>query len=166
MSTADYIRLPATFSYRVDFYWQSIALYAVTLITYAVVRALWDSTIQQAGLVSVVLTDPVVVLLGLFVVWSIVSLAFNSIADRSITVDSDRITFSSSFHERTFTADEIERIVIGPDRRIRVRGVFMVVKIRIRGRRRPLRIRPALYTNEEMFVAAMHQVQWKGAGKS
>jgi hypothetical protein len=159
------VHLPATFRYRVDFYWQSIALYAVTLILYAVVRALWDATIQDAGLVSVVLTDPVVVLMGSFVIWSIASLVFNSIADRSITISEDAITFSSAFHERTVTAADIERIVIGPDRRIRVRGVFMVVKIRIRGRRRPLRIRPALYTNEDMFVSAMHQVQWKGAEK-
>ena len=165
MSTVQTPNLPATFAYRVDFYWQSIALYAVTLIMYAVVRALWDATLQEAGLVSVVLTDPIVVLLGLFVLWSIASLAFNSIADRTITVAESGITFSSAFHERTFTLDDIERIVIGPDRRIRVRGVVMVIKIRIRGRRRPLRIRPALYTNEEMLVAAMQQVQVKGAGK-
>lgn len=165
MSMQPTVNLPATFRYRVDFYWQSIALYAVTLILYAVVRALWDATIQDSGLVRVVLTDPVVVLLGLFVMWSIISLVFNSIADRSITVSPDAITFSSAFHERTFTGAEIERIVIGPDRRIRVRGVFMVIKIRIRGRRRPLRIRPALYTNEDMFLQAMHQVRWEGAGK-
>jgi hypothetical protein len=149
------VRLPAQFHYRVDPYWQAIALYAVTLILYAVLRAVWDSTLQQDGLVSVVLTDPVVILLGLFVVWSATSLIFNSIAARTIIV-----------HERSFDRSEIERITVGRDQRIKVRGVFSVIKIRIKDRRRPLRIRPALYTDENGLVAAILQFRSTGHGKA
>lgn len=152
--TLPVVTLPVTVRYRYDFYWQTTALYAITLIVYIVVRALWERTLQ-VGLVNVVVTDPVVVLLGTFVVGSTIALVVNTIARRSVTVSDDGLTFASRFHTRTFTRDEIERVSIGRDRRIKVRGVFSVVKIHIHGRRRPLRIRPALYDREHVLVAAL-----------
>lgn len=148
------VHLPAEFRYRLDFYWQSMAVYAVTLIVYIVVRALWESTLQS-GLVNIVLTDPVVVLLGSFVLISTIGLIVNAIARRTIIVTDEGITFTSRFHERTFVRSEIERLAVGRDHRIRVRGVFSVVKIRIVDRRRLIRIRPALYENEHALVSAL-----------
>lgn len=148
-------QLPAHFRYRVNTYWQSLSVYAVTLIVYAVIRALWDTTLQQDGLVSIVLTDPVVVLLSAFVLWSAAALIFNSIADRRIAVGETGITFTSKFHERTFVGAEIERISVGRDKRIKVRGVFSVIKMRVKNRRRTLRIRPALYHDEHALVEAI-----------
>jgi hypothetical protein len=148
------VQLPAEFKVRIDFYWQAVALYALTLIAYIVVRALWESTLQQ-GIVTVVLTDPIVVLLGAFVIGSSLVLLFNWLARRSIVVQNNGITFSSRFHERTFTADEIERIAVGRDQRIKVRGMFSVIKIKIVNRRRPLRIRTALYNDEQGLIAAI-----------
>ncbi|MDZ4745899.1 MAG: hypothetical protein SGJ05_07835 [bacterium] len=148
------IHAPAEFKVRIDFYWQAVALYALTLIAYIVVRALWESTLQQ-GIVTVVLTDPIVVLLGSFVIGSSLVLLFNWLARRSILVGANGITFASRFHERTFSSEEIERITIGRDRRIKVRGMFSVVKIKIANRRRPLRIRTALYNKEAGLIAAI-----------
>ncbi len=148
------VHLPAEFRHRLDFYWQSTAVYAVTLIAYIVIRALWESSLQ-GGQISIVLTDPVVVLLGAFVVGSTIVLLFNSAMKRTIIVTDDGITFTSRFHERTFLRGDIERISLGRDPRIRVRGVFSVVKIRIVGRRRTLRVRPALYTNEHDLTACI-----------
>lgn len=148
------VQLPVECRHRLDFYWQSIAVYAVTLIVYIVVRALWQSTLQD-GQISVVLTDPVVVLLGAFVLGSTIVLLWNSMAKRSVLISEEGITFTSRFHERTFLKSDIDRISLGRDPRIRVRGVFSVIKIRIKGRRRTLRIRPALYTNEHDLVAAV-----------
>lgn len=145
---------PAEFRVRIDFYWQHVALYALTLIAYIVIRAMWESTLQQ-GIVTVVLTDPIVVLLGAFVIGSSLVLLFNWMARRSIIIQANGITFSSRFHERTFASDEIERIVVGRDQRIKVRGMFSVVKIKIANRRRPLRIRTALYNNEAGLIAAI-----------
>lgn len=146
--------LPAEFKVRIDFYWQAVALYALTLIAYIVVRALWESTLQQ-GIVTVVLTDPIVVLLGAFVIGSSLVLLFNWLARRTIVVKEHGITFTSRFHERTFTSDEIERIAFGRDQRIKVRGMFSIVKIKIANRRRPLRIRTALYDDEQGLIAAI-----------
>jgi len=148
------VQLPAVFKVRIDFYWQAVALYALTLIAYIAVRALWESTLQQ-GIVTVVLTDPIVVLLGSFVIGSSLVLLFNWMAKRAIVVNANSITFTSRFHERTFTSEEIERIAVGRDRRIKVRGMFSVVKIQIANKRRPLRIRTALYNDEQGLISAL-----------
>lgn len=148
------VGLPADFRIRIDQYWKSVAVYAITLITYVIIKSLWDSTLQQ-GIVNVVLTDPVVVLLGAFVVASAVTLVANLISRRSLVIAEGGITFRSRFHERTFTKVEIESITVGRDRRVHIKGVLSVVKVRIRGRRRVLRIRPAVYDDERRLVAAL-----------
>jgi hypothetical protein len=153
-NTLPKVALPAEFHVRIEVYWQSIAMYAVTLIAYIMIKAAWDSTLQQ-GLVNVVLTDPVVVLLGSFVVASVIALIVNITARRSVIIAEDSITYISRFHERSFHLDEIERIVVGGDRRARVRGVLAVVRVHIRGRRRPLRVRPGLYDNEAQLLSAL-----------
>ncbi len=139
------------FTVRLEAYWQSIAIYAVTLIVYVVGQALWNSTLQQ-GLVNVVLTDPIVALLGTFVLVALIAVIINTAARRSIIISDDGITYVSRFHERTFRVQEIERIMMGGERRMRVRGVFAVIRVYIKGRRRPLRVRPGLYENDAQLV--------------
>ena len=148
------MHLPAEFRAQHDPYWKSVAVYAVTLILYVIIKALWESTLQQ-GIVNVVVADPIVVLLGVIVLVSALSLIANIVSKRSIIVSEDGITFISRFHSRTFSLDEIESISIGRDRRVRIRGALSMVKIRIRDRRRALRVRPAVYENEQSLVAAL-----------
>ncbi len=156
--TLTHVNLPAQFDVRVEPYWQSVAVYAVTLILYVLIKALWNTTLQT-GLINVVLTDPIVVLLSAFVLISMLALVFTMVTRRSVIVSEDAIAFLSRFHERAFKLDEIERIVVGRDRRIKVRGVMSHIKVYIRGRRRPLRIRPAVYEHEQQLVSALMMVR-------
>lgn len=153
------------FTVRLEAYWQSIAIYAVTLIVYVMGQALWNSTLQQ-GLVSVVLTDPIVALLGTFVLVSVIAVVVNTVTKRSIIVSDDGITYISRFHERTFHMHEIERIMMGGERRTRVRGVFSVVRIYIKGRRRPLRVRPGLYDNDTQLIDRLMKLRAQVAGRT
>jgi len=148
------MNFPVEFHMRLSFYWQSLALYALTLIIYVITKALWDSTLQQ-GIVNVVISDPIVVLLGAFVIVSAVSLLINSLSRRSIIIGEDSLTYVSRFHERTFHISEIDKLSVAKNRRINVRGVLAVVKIHIRGRRRPLRIRPGLFDHEHQLISAL-----------
>lgn len=153
------------FTVRLEAYWQSIAIYAVTLIVYVIGQALWNSTLQQ-GLVNVVLTDPIVALLGTFVLVALIAVIVNTAAKRSIIISDDGITYISRFHERMFRIDEIERIMMGGDRRMRVRGVFAVIRVYIKGRRRPLRVRPGLYENDAQLVERLMNLRATVAGSS
>jgi len=148
------VYLPMQFKVRSEAYWQSVAIYSLTLILYVVIKALWDTTLQT-GIVNVVLTDPMVVLLGMFVLASVISLIATLVSNRSIVVSEAGIAFTSRFHERLFLLEEIEKISIGRERRVKVRGVLSLVKVRIKGRRRTLRIRPAIYENDQMLVSAL-----------
>lgn len=148
------VRAPQQFDAQLDSYWKSVAVYAVTLLLYMMIKGVWDATLQS-GNVHIDVSDPVVVLLGLFVVIAILSLVTNMVSQRAIIVTEDAISFVSRFHERTFTADEIEKIVVGRERRIKVRGVLSMVKVYIKGRRRPLRIRPAVFENDAILVNAL-----------
>ena len=147
-------QLPMQFDAQLDSYWKSVAVYAITLLLWLVIKGVWESTLQS-GSVHIEVSDPVVVLLTLFVVIAVLSLVTNMISQRSIIVTEDAIAFVSRIHERTFTADEIEKIVVGRERRIKVRGVLSMVKVYIKGRRRPLRIRPAVYESDQQLVAAL-----------
>lgn len=150
-----------TFRMQLDFFWQSVAFYAVTLIVYVMVKALYDKTIQT-GLVNVVLTDPVVVILGLFVVLSVASLIINSVSKRTIQVSGSSITFLNSLRKRTFELDEIDKIIIGKDRRRRASAFTLTIRMYIKGRRRPLRIRPALYDNEQDLIQSILALRHNG----
>ena len=152
------------FTVRLEAYWQSIAIYAVTLIVYVIGQALWNSTLQQ-GLVNVVLTDPIVALLGTFVLVSLIAVVVNTVAKRSIIISDEGITYISRFHERMFRVDEIERIMMGGDRRMRVRGVFAVFRVYIKGRRRPLRVRPGLYENDALLIDRLMKLRAQVAGR-
>ncbi len=152
------------FTVRLEAYWQSIAIYAVTLIVYVIGQALWNSTLQQ-GLVNVVLTDPIVALLGTFVLVSLIAVVVNTVAKRSIIISDEGITYISRFHERMFRVDEIERIMMGGDRRMRVRGVFAVIRVYIKGRRRPLRVRPGLYENDALLIDRLMKLRAQVAGR-
>ena len=156
--TLQHVHLPAHFHVRVDQYWQSVAVYAITLIVYVLVKAMWETTLQT-GIVHVVLTDPIVVLLGAFVLASIIALVVTTLSRRTITITEDGIAFASRFHERVFKREEIEKIILGRDKRIRVRGVLGHIRVYIRGRRRPLRIRPAVYDQEQLLIAALMQLR-------
>jgi hypothetical protein len=158
------VQLPANFSVRIEPYWQSVAVYASTLILYVVIKSLWETTLQS-GIVNIVLTDPIVVLLGAFVLISLLGLVITTITRRTLVVSENGITFSSRFHERVFTLEEIEKITRGRGRRIKLRGVTSHIKVSIRGRRRPLRIRPAVFTNEQQLVDALMLLKQRLEGR-
>jgi len=148
------VQLPATFTASLDPYWKSVAMYAITLIVYVVIKAMWDTTLQS-GIVNVVINDPIVVILSAFVLVSSLSLIVNAITKRAIIISEEALTFISRFHERTFTLEEIEKIVVGGERRLRRRGVLSTIKVHIKGRRRPLRIRPAVFEDDGHLVSAV-----------
>ena len=97
---------------------------------------------------------------------SVIAVVVNTVTKRSIIVSDNGITYISRFHERTFHMHEIERIMMGGERRTRVRGVFSVVRIYIKGRRRPLRVRPGLYDNDTQLIDRLMKLRAQVAGRT
>ena len=99
-----------TFFYQLDFYWQAIAVYAVALLAYILLKG----TISEYTL-SVVLYDPLVILLLLFIAGSAIGLLINWWAQREIIVGPDFISFKNRIRERTYALQDILRIYVGSD---------------------------------------------------
>ncbi len=142
-----------TYHYSVDFYWKSLAMYAAALLTYAIFKG----SIEEKTL-SIALTDPIVLLLGGFVVLSAISLFINQYAQRSIVIDQNSIMFKNRLRERTVNVSEIKSITLVKDRPFRM-STLSAVKIKIQGRRRALRLRPSLFENEQSLIADLKRLK-------
>ncbi|TAE25966.1 MAG: hypothetical protein EAZ92_11440 [Candidatus Kapaibacterium sp.] len=138
------------FHYRLDFYWQAVAAYAIALIAYALVKG----TIIDGSL-TLTLRDPVMIVLAVVVVAScLVSLAAWFMR-RTITIGTDFIRLQTRLRTRTFSREQIAGIALGKKKLLNVRGSYRLAKIRLANRRRLLRIRPSLYEQEQELVQAL-----------
>lgn len=129
---------------RLDFYWQYIAVYAIALLVYALLKGtIIDKTI------SFVFWDPVVLLLLVFIVSTNGALLYQYFKKKSIIIKVDSFTLKTRFKEKNYSLDLIRRIAFSRERRIRTKKPARMIKIRLKNRRFPLRIRPSAYTNNK-----------------
>ncbi|MFP4526958.1 MAG: hypothetical protein ACLFQX_00295 [Candidatus Kapaibacterium sp.] len=122
---------------RYDFYWQSLSMYAIALLLYSLLRG----TVVD-GNFSLVLYDPVVILLAIFVFGTGITLLVKLYKRASIIVGPDYLLFRTSYREQTYHARDIEKMSLRRERLMRFGGRRRLVRIRIAGRRRIIRIRP------------------------
>jgi len=134
------------FMQRLNYYWQSIAIYAVALVLYAVLKG----TIQQGSL-SVSVNDPLALLLLAFVIGSGIGLLFALYIRRSVIIGHDFITFRNRHIEKKLSINDIIRIRLARERRDET-GAYRIVSITTKLRRRPFRLRPAGFDNEKEMI--------------
>jgi hypothetical protein len=138
------------FSQRLDFYWQYIAVYSVILLIYGLLKG----TIKEFT-IRLVLYDPIVILLGLFIMASALSMLFNYYRQKKIIIGPDFIIFKTRLREKKFLAKDITHISVGREKLIKVRrGAFRIIKIKLANRKRILRIRPSSFYEEDELVAS------------
>jgi len=137
------------FTYKLDFYYQAIAIYTITLVAYAVVVSV------TKGSMDFVMKDQVVYLLAFCTLASMIGLLINIISGRTIIVEKDKIVFASRFHRREILVSDILWIHIGKEKRMKVRGSYRVAKIKLHERRRLLRLRPSLFRPEDGLIASL-----------
>jgi hypothetical protein len=138
------------FRYRLDFYWQSVAMYAIALIAYALVKG---SIIE--GSLTLTLHDPVVIVLSLVVGISCFVSVANWFMKRTIIIGEDYIRFRNRFRTRTFSRTDIVQLSLGKQKLLKIRGSYKLARIRLVNRRRLLRIRPSLYEREQELMQAL-----------
>jgi hypothetical protein len=122
-------------------------IYILTYIGFGVIYILLTGTISE-NTVEFVFRDPVVYILGLFLVYTLAMLIANVIRNRQIVLAPQRIVFRTRFQERSIFHDHILRIVLKHERKKLNGGTFAVVRIRTTQRRRWIRIRVSNYERE------------------
>ena len=132
------------FRYRLDFLYQSIAVYAITLVLYLIARGLFISQTFP-----IVWEDPILYLLSIITLVSVAALVYNIVMRRRIIVEPDSIRFISSARERSIKKEEILWIHFGRERSTRRRLGSRIIRIRLRARKLPMRIHPMKFEHSK-----------------
>ncbi len=135
------------FKRRFEFYYQSVAVYAVALILYAVVRGTFAE-----GEFRIVLRDPIVYAFVIVLLYSVAILVFNMLYQRDVVVTDDSIILGNRFDIKTIKLSEIEEIKVGRAKRVKVRGSFRVIRIKLRDNKRTVRINPVHFHGEKDMI--------------
>jgi len=135
------------FKRRFEFYYQSVAVYAVALIIYAVVRGTFVENEFK-----MVFKDPIVYAFIVVLVYSVFILCFNMLFQRDIVVMDDSIIFQNRFDSKTIKLSEIEWIRLGRAKRTQMRGNFRVIKLKLKDQIRAMRINPIHFHNEREMI--------------
>ena len=145
---------PHTYRARLDFLYQSIAVYAVVLIGYLIVR----STAAPQAFPSI-WQDPLMMLLSAIIVVSAIALVYNLFMSRQIEIASDAIQFHSRARERKISKADLQYVQFGPRFR-RSRAPVRVVRLKLKHRKRPIRIRLANFERRKQLLSDLRN--WAG----
>jgi hypothetical protein len=108
-----------------------------------------------------VFRDPILYIIGFFVVVAFVTLVLNKIRDRKLIVEQGAIIFQHKFTRREIPFSDIEWFHIGRERSVQTAGRFQVIVFKVQGRRRLYRIRVGRYEREKELIAEMDRVAAK-----
>jgi hypothetical protein len=142
-----------TFKYKLDFYYQSALIYLLTLIAYGSIRG----NFVEAEF-KYVLNDPLLYVIGFFVVMSFVSLLLNMARNRRLIITPDAIIFKHHWDERRIPVPDIEWMHIGRESGVQTGGRFQVILIKLKDKRRAYRIRVGRYERERDLVHEMQAI--------
>jgi hypothetical protein len=137
-----------------DLYYIALLMYVAFGTVYVLITGTITNDTVEFGF-----RDPVVYIIGLFVVYTLAMLLYNLVRDQRIVLTSQRIVFRTRFKERSIFHDHILRIVLKRERRKLYGGTLAVVRLRIPGRRRWIRIRVANYERERELYQAFKQLK-------
>ncbi|MCX7908626.1 MAG: hypothetical protein N2560_03825 [Ignavibacteria bacterium] len=145
-------QFPLIFEKRFDFYWKSIAIYCIVLILYSLLRG----TLEE-GTLTLRVSDPLVILLTLIILFSIVGYLFSIWKSPKVIVGKDYITLKTRFKEINLPANQISKIVIGKEIVSNLKRPMRIIKIFVTFRKAPFRIRPSLFWNHKELIEALIQ---------
>jgi len=141
--------------FKLDFLYQSIAVYAGTLVLYLLARG-WFVEKEF----SIVWRDPMLYLLCAITLVSILALLYYIMMKRRIEVTEKSIMFISSVRKRALTRDKVESVRIGRESGAKMLKGTRIISIQLRDRKRPIRIRPFYFENGEELSDAIKR--WAG----
>lgn len=127
------------YHYKLDFLYQSIAVYAATIVLYLLIRG-WFVEKEF----SIVWRDPILYLLCGITLLSLFALLYNVVLKRRIEIAGDTVRFISAVRTKAIKQAQVESVTIGRESQSRMKGT-KVISIRLRDRRRPIRIRPLYF---------------------
>jgi len=137
------------FKYNYTFLYQSIAIYATTLVAYLLIRGL----LIERDFFDI-WRDPVLYLMSAIIILSVLAIIYNVALKRRIEAANGSILLKSSLHETS-----IEKANVSSIRQSMIRGYGLlklpVLTIKLKNRRRPIRIRTYNFERSEELHQAV-----------
>jgi hypothetical protein len=128
------------YKYRMDFYYQLLVIYLVFFVLYAVIKGQFFEEKFQ-----LVLNDPIIYILVLFIALFLVLVLINIIRNKQIVMQNDRVVLRNRFGSREILFNEILNIKIGRHRKRNLDVPYRIIKLKLLHRRKLLRIRANEY---------------------
>ncbi len=141
------------FRRRHNFYYITIIAYVVFAVAYILVTGTVTSDTVEFGF-----RDPVVYIIGVFILHAVVMLVVNAVRDPRIAFTERGLEFRSRFRARVFPFAEILRLVVKHERPKFNDGTFAVVKLKVTTRKRGIRIRLSNFERENELLEQFRQL--------
>lgn len=126
------------YKYKLDFYYKSLIIYLVTLIAYILIKGRFFHESFE-----VVVKDPIIYIIAIFIVFFLVVLISNALFAREIIINETGIIFKNRFGQREVSINEIINIRFSREKK-RVnqeKSDVRIVKMKLLNRKRLMRIR-------------------------
>ncbi len=147
---------PFVFNYRLDIYWKALAIYALTFILYAIIRG----TIQPTNFS--ITYDPILLILFVFIILGAFAVTLHSFLRRQIVITPGEIRIQNRLRSLTLPIAEIRTIRFRQFRLTKGGPQYRMVLIYLHHRRRPIRIRPQLYENDQQLIELLQTLKQQG----
>jgi hypothetical protein len=128
------------FKRKHDFYYLTLLVYVAFFVLYIFITGTFTDDTVQFGF-----RDPVVYIIAAFIIYALVMLLASMVRNQRLEITDTGIILRSRFNERTIRFTDIERVTFARDRYKPNDGTFAVLKLRVSGRRRLLRLRFSNY---------------------
>jgi predicted DNA-binding antitoxin AbrB/MazE fold protein len=143
------------FKYNMILYYQSLAVYFVTLVVYILLRLQftdfdWNKIVH----------DSIFYLFILILLYVLASTIYYLIKRKEVVIENDKIILSTKFKRIEIPFENIESIEIKREHRFHLSGLLRTVKIKLKdGKKKSIVIRPFDYENDEELLSELLKIR-------
>ncbi len=142
------------FKYKMSFYYVSTIIYFVAFLLYVLIRG---EFVEDSF--TLITKDPIIYFFAIIVIISLVSLLYNLYKNRYLEFGEQSISFGDRFRVREFRFENIKKMKISRESNDGKNGVFKIVRIKLKNRRRLLVIRPYDYENGKELLKRFQELK-------
>ncbi len=146
------------FKYNLDFYYKSLALYLITLIIYILIKGKF---FQERF--EIVVRNPIIYIISIFIIFYLILLIINALRGREIIFEETKLIFKNRFGQREIQHSEILQVRFSREKKRmkEEKSESRIVKLKLAGRRRFLRIKLSDFKNEKELMYEFKNISKK-----
>lgn len=146
------------FKYNLDFYYKSLALYLITLIIYILIKGKF---FQERF--EIVVKNPIIYIISIFIIFYLILLIINALRGREIIFEETKLIFKNRFGQREIQNSEILQVRFSREKKRmkEEKSESRIVKLKLAGRRRFLRIKLSDFKNEKELMYEFKNISKK-----